>query len=545
MDKKYDTALYYYEKALIGWEKLKVKKAISRTTANIGLTFIEKKQITEAMRYLGKAKIMAEETKHLTLLSEILQGMARCELINEKYEEALTYANEALRLGIITAHKRRVTSAYNVLYQTYKKMKKYEKSLHNYELYRINSDSLNNLDSEREIAMLQAKYEFSKKEEIIKAQNEQKLRNQRFYLYTSLGVLGAAIVIAFLIYQSRQKEHQAKELLAIKNEEISQQNEEMIVQAENLQLAYNQLRELEHFKESMLGMIVHDLKNPLNAILHQEEEKRTRTYQIANQMLGLVMNILDIQKFESANIILNIQNCYLNEIIENALVQVGFLLTDKNIRYQQHLPADLQVWTDKELMIRVFVNLLTNAIKYTPSGGKIDIHTQEVLPTQVRVFVADTGAGIPKEMQASIFERFSQINATHSGKVKSTGLGLSFCKMVINAHNNCEIKVESEIGKGSRFYFDLPVAEGVGFSSAETLHVPYSETRPITEEETNIILSFINKIKEKAIFETGDIIGILNEIAEDAPLRVREWKNALENAVYNYDEILFNKLKNI
>jgi len=254
------------------------------------------------------------------------------------------------------------------------------------------------------------------------------------------------------------------------------------LQSESLRIANEKLKELDEFKENMAGMIVHDLKNPLNAILglssmNLEDEIMLMINSAGNQMLTLVLNILDVQKFENTQVNLNTFPTKAVEFIQDAFKQVMLLVKQKNLKLSFRGDENIMVNVDSELIVRVIVNILTNAIKYTPSYGSITINYKilnaenysqqaEHLKSKyleinllnnsmVLIDVTDTGQGIPEDKVHLVFEKFGQIEAKKSGGVRSTGLGLTFCKMVVEAHKG-EIWVTSEKGKGTSFWFTLP-----------------------------------------------------------------------------------------
>ena len=241
-------------------------------------------------------------------------------------------------------------------------------------------------------------------------------------------------------------------------------------QSEELKSSNAKLLELDQFKESMTGMIVHDLKNPLNAIIgissmNDEDEGMRMIHTAGHQMLNLVMNILDVQKFENAEIKLNLSKINLLHTAEAAVAQIKLLVEQKKQKLNNLIHNSFFVEIDNELITRVFVNIFTNAIKYTPNGGKIEILAKLIesddknAQKYLQVDITDSGQGIPKDKLNTVFEKFGQVEAKKSGNVRSTGLGLTFCKMVVEAHGG-KIWVESEMGTGSTFSFTLPLVSG-------------------------------------------------------------------------------------
>ena len=178
-------------------------------------------------------------------------------------------------------------------------------------------------------------------------------------------------------------------------------------------------------------------------------------------MLHMVENILDIQKFKTKNVKLKLQNTSLNKIIHQALEEVGMivsLFSFKKIRLVNQLEEARPQSFDPELVQRVLVNLLTNAIKYSPIDSDVTIHLNfpdNGSDTFSKVSVRNIGHGIPPDMKEEIFEEYVQVDAKKTGIARSTGLGLTFCKFVIEAHNG-KIWVDSEPDKGADFQFTLP-----------------------------------------------------------------------------------------
>jgi signal transduction histidine kinase len=247
-------------------------------------------------------------------------------------------------------------------------------------------------------------------------------------------------------------------------------------------------KELERMREDLIHMIVHDLRSPLTAImggLHLAREVIKRgadTAQVvklldiaassSESMLELVNSLLDISQLEAGQIRLEIEARSLPALIDGAWERVAPLALEDDIALQIDLPSNLpQVAVDGDLVTRVLVNLLDNAIKFSPQGGIVSVTANGVRATPtieesldstsqhyVSVSVTDTGPGIPEEYQEKIFEKFSRMEEQESRRGLGSGLGLTFCKLVVEAHGG-RIWVESQVGQGSAFIFTLPVVQ--------------------------------------------------------------------------------------
>ena len=189
-------------------------------------------------------------------------------------------------------------------------------------------------------------------------------------------------------------------------EQIKIQKDEIEKQSDILKETNIQLFELSAFKESLTSMIIHDLKNPLNIVLNFSKDDRVLF--AGSQMLNLVHNLLDVQRYENSVMKLNCKMVSLRELLQNAVFQMNFLIKEKNIDLNLSLSKDYQINVDEEIINRVFVNLLSNALKFTPMLGKVRIFIKEKIES-ISIYFADSGPEIPKD-QKMIFEKFGQLN---------------------------------------------------------------------------------------------------------------------------------------
>ena len=176
----------------------------------------------------------------------------------------------------------------------------------------------------------------------------------------------------------------------------------------------------------------------------------------SDELVQFVNDLLDIARIESGRMTMKIQPLDLKTVIEEVSDVLTVLMKEKGIEYAwQTDPGVPEVLADKDQVKRVFINLINNAIKYTPNG-KITVGAR-LAGSEVQVDIADTGCGIPESSQAKIFEEFYRVDSTLNQEIKGTGLGLSLVKNIIEAHRG-RIWVKSRVGEGSTFSFTLPVA---------------------------------------------------------------------------------------
>ncbi len=227
-------------------------------------------------------------------------------------------------------------------------------------------------------------------------------------------------------------------------------------------------RQLEQMREDLIHMTVHDMRNPLSAqsmaidvLAYDLPESQRPVLEVMNtnnqRMLNLVNNILDVSRLESKQMPLNYGYVDLSELFTNALERQSALAKQKFVRLESEVLDGITTsWMDDELMARVLQNLIGNAVKFTPYEGLIKL-TAESDPASfgemIRIAVCNTGEGIPADIRERLFDKF----ATGKQDGRGSGIGLAFCKMVIEAHNG-RIWAESEVGKSATFYFTIPSA---------------------------------------------------------------------------------------
>jgi PAS domain S-box-containing protein len=229
-----------------------------------------------------------------------------------------------------------------------------------------------------------------------------------------------------------------------------------------------QRKENEQLKEQFLYVASHDLRGPLTSLqLSLQLLLKSSKYQLSeraveriskaeknlSRLVNLANDLLDFEKMTSGNLELNIKVFFAFEIIQSAIEAVGTLAEEKGISLEI-TGEDCQVQGDQDRLTQVMINLLTNAIRFSPPKSKIRSAVLEQ-PYAIEFQVIDQGRGIPLEYQSAIFEKYKQVMPLNSAEKRGTGLGLPICKAIVGQHGG-RIGVMSETGKGSTFWFRLP-----------------------------------------------------------------------------------------
>jgi len=236
--------------------------------------------------------------------------------------------------------------------------------------------------------------------------------------------------------------------------------------------SYKKLKELEKLKDNLIHMIVHDFNNPLTAVsgnlqllqlspeslTDTQKEDVERALVSCNCLQRMAKDLLDVNRMEEGHIALHLEKIDLGALAKEAALEMKVIaLWEKKellCEIAENMPAAL---ADKELIARVIINLISNAIKFTREGARIMVNAgYDLQENKLYVQVKDSGMGIAPQYLGRLFDKFMQIEQKEAKH--GYGLGLTFCKMAVEAHGGT-IKVESQEGKGSTFVFTLPVTK--------------------------------------------------------------------------------------
>jgi signal transduction histidine kinase len=249
-------------------------------------------------------------------------------------------------------------------------------------------------------------------------------------------------------------------------------------------------------KSDFLASVSHELRTPLTSVLGfakiskqslekklfpkiQADDRRTQRdirfvsenmeiiVSEGERLTTLINNVLDLAKIEAGKVDWDMQPLTIAEVIERATAATAALFEQKGLQLIKNVAPDLpEIVGDQDKLIQVVINLISNAVKFTPAGSvTCRVEATPPLPPphvggmqggEIIVSIIDTGTGIAPEDQPKVFEKFKQVGNTLTDKPQGTGLGLPICKEIVEQHGG-RIWVESEVGRGSAFSFALPV----------------------------------------------------------------------------------------
>ena len=247
--------------------------------------------------------------------------------------------------------------------------------------------------------------------------------------------------------------------------------EEIRKNAAELEHANRELKRMEELRADFVSMLVHDLRTPMTGILGSSEiieemlqgeidERMMNLVHIipreSRRMIDLINNILDFYRIESAGINVAPARLETAELFREAVEGAKVIADKQRIALRVELEPDLPpLYGDEPKLLQVFSNLIGNALKFTAEGGTVTVFSAGVADGMVKMGVRDTGSGIPPDELPAIFEKFKTVRAGRKTKVRGSGLGLYIARAIVKAHGG-ELTVESELGRGSTFYFTVP-----------------------------------------------------------------------------------------
>ncbi|MCD4833329.1 MAG: tetratricopeptide repeat-containing sensor histidine kinase [Bacteroidales bacterium] len=457
----YTLALEYYQEALKIGKEFRFKRGISNCINNIGEVYKQQGNYTLALEYYKKSLTIYKELGKKSGIANNLNNIGNLYYKLKKFNIATEYSLKSLKEAKDIGAKQLIANAYRSLSENYSAQNSYKKAFKYHKLYKEMNDSIFNKEKSKQLNEMQVRYETEKKEQqiqVLKKENEinvlklKKHKIQRNLLIVSSLFILLSIIILYSRFLLKKKT-----------------NEQLEIAIKKISKSEAELKESNNAKDKFFTIISHDLKGPFNSLLGFSELliKKAKEYDkekiikfgnaintSAHDLYDLTENLLLWGNAQSGNLQNIPEKVNLRKLVIDNISVLKSSAEKKNIILYQEIPENIYVYVDINIISMVIRNLISNALKFTNSGGKISVISVEK-DNLVEISVIDTGIGISEESIKKLFRIDIHYTTKGTSDENGTGLGLILCKEFVGKSGG-GIWVESEPDKGSTFKFTLP-----------------------------------------------------------------------------------------
>lgn len=459
---KYAEALDHHKQALAIRRSIRDKKneALSlndigelyRLMKNDGKALANHVVALELRQALGDKKGIAESYNNIGVLY----------FQQKNFKRAIPNLEQGLEAGQESQAQNQIRRSYEYLSLCYQELGDYKQALQHKELFQAISEFIQNERNDQRLQETQNRYVIDKKESQIeklesdRVQREKELETQKKFRNFLFVVSVLSVIILLLILYLYLLKQRSNKILQIAHARVNQQNTE--------------LQDLNATKDKFFSIISHDLKGPLNSLTsfsgllinHTDSLSKEEIQMLAKDLdktlknlFALLENLLEWSRSQTGNIDFTPENFDLAAVIEGNKDLLLAQAQHKKITLLNGHTGEVPVRAHRNSINTVVRNLISNAIKFTPEGGKITLALHHKQDHEVIASIADTGVGMGEDILKKLFRIDTKHSTRGTANEKGTGLGLILCKEFVEK-NGGRIWVESEVGKGSVFYFTVP-----------------------------------------------------------------------------------------
>lgn len=445
---QYDSALFMAHLNKSTLQKADLKEYVPNAFNLIARTHERNHDYDSAHYYANKSIAWQLQSGQTQFLTNAYEVQAETYLKEGDYKKAIKFFNEELNLAQKLGDFLGKSVAYNNLVECYKRTGDFKNALHMSELVIQLTDSAKVENDATKMANLHALFESTQQQKqmdwLSKEAELSKLKSKRNQLLTA--IIGVSLVVSVIII-----------LLIVRQYRLIKKSKE-----EQVRL----FAEMDQMKSRFFANISHEFRTPLTLMLTPlerliDQEDTPERKDLWNMMkrscqrlLDLVNQLLDLSKLEAGKMTLQLQRINLTEWLKPIIGQFSSIAESRDIQFVTLLQPNVVLPVDREKMEQVILNLLSNAFKFTPNSGKIEL-TMSSRENQASIVIMDSGIGIPPDKVQYIFDRFYQVDDSNLREYEGTGIGLALSKELVELHKGT-LTVSSELGKCSCFTVLLP-----------------------------------------------------------------------------------------
>ncbi|HTM52793.1 MAG TPA: ATP-binding protein [Pirellulales bacterium] len=371
-----------------------------------------------------------------------------------------------------------------------------------------------------------------------------------------------------MVEQLDQNDQTIRELNTDLEKKVRHRTRQLSKSRRTIKRSLDKLTEHDRLKTEFFSNVSHELRTPLTMIIAPVDRLIESTKSLPSEasrmlemvringyrLLDLINRLLDFSKLEAGQMRLRLDRCDLNQLVDKLIMAATPLAQERGITLETDCDPDLGAFgADEEKVDTIISNLISNAIKFTPRGGTIRVETHQA-DDRVWVSITDSGIGIDPSQCQRIFERFVQVDGSSSREFSGTGLGLSLVKGLVELHGGA-IYVQSQLGKGSRFWFDLPLRAApeaaliAGPTDAKKIAKPFADLVTYvdaTSEPSAPTAPADNTIAHAptilVVDDTNEVRGLLGEILREhyQVLFARDGQEGLEIAEKQHPHLILS-----
>lgn len=460
-----DTAMSYFDEAESIFRKIDFSSRIAYTLGNKGLVFAKQGKNEQAEKNIVEAIQVLEELSDFDPIAVYQISLADIYLQRGNFKTALNYAHSALTIGEEEGLKEQIRDASLKLSELYQSQRDYRKAYSYQSQYITYRDSINNEETIRKMADLRTEYEVSKKQaEVDLKQTEvdllnQQARNNQIVLWSVIVILVLVMGLTYTLLRIYQVKVRAIRIVKKRREIITAQR--------------NQLEEANQTKDKFFSIISHDIRGPISnfhgvsqliQLLVESDDKESLLKlgkmldTSTGEVSALLDNLLEWAMSQQGRMPYKPEEIKLHRLCNSNLGIMQNLATAKQIRLTKKVKEKITIQADKNSVSTIIRNLVSNAIKFTPEGGKVDLSIGYEV-NMVMISIKDSGIGIPKDKMSHLFDFKGERSRWGTEGEKGVGLGLTLVNEFVEL-NKGRVEVESEEGAGTTFKVYLPILNG-------------------------------------------------------------------------------------
>ncbi len=456
-------------------QRMGISPSLIQNYYNLAQIYLESDELDLAYSFFTQAY---EESQSINFVPGIMyHAVGLADVLYEKgrYDEVQEYIDESRTLADRLNNLEVLSRGYNIEANLNERLGNFQQALLAIREAQEYEERINKIRRELEFEEVRARLELEYKtaeNELLRQQltyRERLSRNQQMALISLfIGVVFTAILLVVL-FRNKNKLEKVNQSLKQKNRVITAKNEQ-------LRFLNSELKHLNDEKGRLVGMIIHDLRNPLFAVIGflelinesltdvSEKEHLQMAMNSASRLNQLINSLLEVHSLEKETKELKLETVQVDELVKTTINNFNKIAMKKDIRILDDV-AWVRADSNASYLSRIVDNLISNALKYSPRHSRVHVTVDKKGDQNWELVVKDEGPGISEEDQKNLYKMFGRLSAKPTAGEESTGLGLYTVKMLVSRLKG-EINLESELGRGSRFICEFPISPALKFKDA-------------------------------------------------------------------------------